>query len=223
MKKTWEGINNILNRKSKKSITIKAMKDPNNKNNISKDPSLIADILNHHFASVGTKLANNLPPSQQEYRHFLSMNKSPHISFLFDPVTATEIELEILSLPDNKAHGLYSCPTKLLKCTSKILSNTLAKIFNLSVSTGSYPSKLKKSKIIPIFKTDDDTDANNYRTISLLSNFNRICEKIMYKRMKDYIEFHGFRQSHSTEHALLDMVSKIQLTWMRVYILAEFL
>ena len=43
-------------------------------------------------------------------------------------------------------------------------------------------------------------------------------KKIMYKRMKDYIEFHdilsssqyGFRQAQSTEHALLDMVSKIQ-------------
>ena len=33
------------------------------------------------------------------------------------------------------------------------------------------------AKIIPIFKQDDDTDANNYRPIALLSNFNRIFEK----------------------------------------------
>ena len=52
MKKTWEGINNILNRKSKKLITVKAMKDPNNKNNVSKDPSTIADTLKYHIASV---------------------------------------------------------------------------------------------------------------------------------------------------------------------------
>ena len=40
------------------------------------------------------------------------------------------------------------------------------------------------SKIIPILKADDETDTCNYRPISLLSNFNRIFEKIMYDRMK---------------------------------------
>ena len=43
------------------------------------------------------------------------------------------------------------------------------------------------SKIIPIYKADDETDASNYRPISLLSNFNRIFEKIMYNRMKVFI------------------------------------
>ena len=38
------------------------------------------------------------------------------------------------------------------------------------------------SKIIPIYKADDETDACNYRPILLLSNFNRIFEKIMYNQ-----------------------------------------
>ena len=87
-----------------------------------------------------------------------------------------------------------------------------------STSLGAYPPKLKISKIIPIFKADDETDTSNYRPISLLSNFNRIFEKIMYDRMRDYIEKHsllyssqyGFRQAHSTQHAILDMVETIQ-------------
>ena len=74
------------------------------------------------------------------------------------------------------------------------------------------------SKIIPIFKADDETDTSNYRPISLLSNFNRIFEKIMYDRMRDFIEKHsllyssqyGFRQAHSTQHAILDIVETIQ-------------
>ena len=49
-----------------------------------------------------------------------------------------------------------------------------------SVSTRVYPNKLKMAKIIPIFKTDDNTDPNNYRPISLLSNFNRIFEKLIF-------------------------------------------
>ena len=34
------------------------------------------------------------------------------------------------------------------------------------------------AKIIPIFKAEDNT--NNYRPISLLSNFNRIFEKLVF-------------------------------------------
>ena len=44
------------------------------------------------------------------------------------------------------------------------------------------------SKIIPIIKADDETDTFNYRPIPLLSNFNRIFEKIMYDRIRDFIE-----------------------------------
>ena len=88
----------------------------------------------------------------------------------------------------------------------------------MSIKSGSYPSKLKIGKITPIFKSDDESDANNYKPISLLSNFNRIFEKIMYKRMTSYIEQHdllypsqyGFRKGHSTQHAILDIINDIQ-------------
>ena len=53
---------------------------------------------------------------------------------------------------------------------------------------GAYPAKLKLSKVIPVFKADDAFDANNYRSISLLSNFNRTFEKLIYSRMLSYIE-----------------------------------
>ena len=96
-----------------------------------------------------------------------------------------EIKLEILSMPNNKSHGFYSCPTHILKCASDIIKDILADIFNKSVELGIYPSKLKMAKVIPVFKNDDDTDPNNYRPISLLSCFNRIFEKLMYKRMKN--------------------------------------
>ena len=56
------------------------------------------------------------------------------------------------------------------------------------------------------------------RPISLLSNFNRIFEKLMYARMISFIEKneilykaqYGFRKSHSTQHATLDIINSIQ-------------
>ena len=88
----------------------------------------------------------------------------------------------------------------------------------MSISVGVYLSKLKMAKIIPIFKHGDSLDANNYRPISLLSNFNKIFEKLMCKRMESFIEAsnillssqYGFRKVHSTQHAVLDLLNVIQ-------------
>ena len=68
------------------------------------------------------------------------------------------------------------------------------------------------------FKSGDELDANNYRPISLLSNFNRIFEKLMYSKMISFIEEngllyqaqYGFRKSHSTQHAIFDIINTIQ-------------
>ena len=58
---------------------------------------------------------------------------------------------------------------------------------NMSVSQGQYPSKLKHAKVIPIYKGEDKSPGN-YRPISLLSNFNRIFEKVMFKRLKAFLD-----------------------------------
>ena len=218
MKKTWEGINNLLARKLKKTKPINSIRVPTNNDSVTCDQRRIANVLNDHFASVGPKLANKLPTIQRNYLEFMNRANSPDSSFVFNLVTPAEVELEILRIPNNKLHGLYSCPTQLLKYSSKVVSSTLAEIINLSISSGMYPNKLKMATIIPIFKADDNTNPNNYRPISLLSNFNRIFEKWVYSRMESFIEQnnllspsqYGFHKAHSTQHAILDNVSTIQ-------------
>ena len=53
----------------------------------------------------------------------------------------------------------------------------LKHIVNLSLSTGEVPLLMKTAKVVPIFKSGDPTDVNNYRPISLLSSFGKILEK----------------------------------------------
>ena len=84
--------------------------------------------------------------------------------------------------------------------------------FNLmSVQKDVFPSKLKEAKVIPVYKSDDETEPDNYRPIPLLSIFNRIFEKLMYHRLKFFLDInnvlfkaqYGFREKHSTQHAIL--------------------
>ena len=67
-------------------------------------------------------------------------------------------------------------------------THVLSELLNISIKSGINPSKLK---IMPIFRSDDKTDANNYKLVSSFSKFNRIFETIMYKRMTSYIEKHN--------------------------------
>ena len=90
-------------------------------------------------------------------------------------------------------------------------------MFNLSITEGYFPKQLKTAKVTPIFKAGDKTDPGNYRPISVLPCLSKILEKIMYNRLYDYLVKHdilfkkqfGFQKGHSTEHALLELISEI--------------
>ena len=208
IKRTWDGINMLISRKRKSENSITALKRPGNRG-ISYHTFELPSILNNHFASVGPNLASKIPQSQIHFSNYLS-KPSTLGSFAFQPVTASEVELEILSTPHNKAYGLFSCPIPMLKCASKTISKPLCKIINDSITSGVFPSRLKHAKVIPIYKNDDVTDPNNYRPISLLSVFNRIIEKLIYRQLKSFLEdcnilYHsqyGFRERRSRENCV---------------------
>ena len=69
---------------------------------------------------------------------------------------------------------------KILKLLKYDISQQLTDIFNMSFLTGQFPSVLKIAKVIPIHKTQSKVDIANYRPISLLSNIEKIIEKLMY-------------------------------------------
>ena len=46
--------------------------------------------------------------------------------------------------------------------------------------TGVFPSVFKTAKVVPVCKKDSKSDYSNYCPISLLSNIEKILEKLMY-------------------------------------------
>ena len=99
-----------------------------------------------------------------------------------------------------------------------LISDTLSEIINLSLSTGIVPENMKIAKVIPLFKSSDNTIYKNYRPVSILPSLSKIAEKIVYNRLLDYlnkldilnINQYGFRQMHSTYMAIMDFVEKIK-------------
>ena len=84
----------------------------------------------------------------------------------------------------------------------------------MSFITGEYPNLLKIVKVIPIHKSGSTQDVNNYRPISLLSIFDKIIEKLMHKRLYNFLyqnQF-GFRKNNSTVYALAQITEMIKVS-----------
>ena len=54
--------------------------------------------------------------------------------------------------------------------------------------TDVFSSALKTAKVVPVFKKDPKLNYRNYRPISLLSNIEKILEKLMYKRLYTFLD-----------------------------------
>ena len=127
LKNTWKGINILINRNKKNIKQITALRKLNNAG-ISYNPSEIPDIMNNHFATIGNNLSSKIPQPSTSFTSYLPCFAHSG-SFVFEPVLPTEIELEIISIPLNKATGLYSCPTPMLKCIKCLISTPLSQLF----------------------------------------------------------------------------------------------
>ena len=129
-----------------------------------------------------------------------------------------------MSFKVGKAPGIDGIPMQLIKGSFQFISEPLMHIINLSLQSGIYPDRLKTAKVVPIYKTvvpiyktDDPELFKNYRPISILSNFSKVFERVMYNRLIEFIERFeilycyqfGFRKNNSTNFALIHLTNKI--------------
>ena len=61
-------------------------------------------------------------------------------------------------------------------------------IFLMLFTSGVFLSALKIAKVIPIHKKDTKIDFSNYQSISLLSNFDKILENLIYTRIFKFFD-----------------------------------
>lgn len=212
IKKVWVNLNQFLSTKVKsKGVHIEKLTIDGSQ---STDPDDICNELNKHFCNVGPKAVENLSTGNGHFSDYLGPPTSE--TLFVSPVTALEIEQTIDSLAISKAAGEDGFTAKLIKNNKAFLVPPLVRIYNMSLSQGAVPKKLKVAKVIPVFKKGDPTDPNNYRPISLLSAFDKILEKVVYSRLINFLNKHntlfkyqfGFRKNHSTSLALIEIVDK---------------
>ncbi len=87
---------------------------------------------------------------------------------------------------------------KLLKMTKEVFIELLLVIINQTINTGTFPDKLKISKVTPVYKKDDQTQFTNYRPISLLPVISKIFQRINYNQVYNFFITEKFFMQVST-------------------------
>jgi Notch-like protein len=122
----------------------------------------------------------------------------------------------IESLKSKQSCIYYEIPVKIVKLSAPFIISPLTYICNKSLSTGSFPEKLKYALIQPIYKKGDNQLITNYIPISLLTSFSKIFEKHLCTRPYNNLctngilakEQFGFRSNSSTENAAYNAIMK---------------
>ena len=147
------------------------------------NPCEKANVFNNYFASVADTA--NINYSHKHFSKYL--RHQCNNSIFIQPTDREKVANVISSLNINKTCGSFSIPNKILILLKYDTSKQLADLFNLSFSSGSFPSILKTAKVVPVFKNGSKLDRSYYLPTSLLSNVQKILEKLMYKRVYNFV------------------------------------
>ena len=209
-KKIWKGINELISeKKGNKSQNINLY----GKGQFITNQQQFADKFNSFFTTIGEKISDDI---QDLGQHFSQFMPEPTVKSIFlAPTAPGEIETELKNLSESISSDV---PIKLIKIASTALSNLVCHIFNHSFKTGNYPNKLIFATVTPAHKADSKMSLNNYRPISVLPIFGRILERLLHRRLMNFLLTNGALFEHQygfqpkknpTNMAILDIYAKI--------------
>ena len=144
------------------------------------------------------------------------MTKQVGDTFKMSPVTENEVAKIIENFKDSAA-GWDDLRPNVMKSIKDCIKIPLTHISNLSFVNGIFPSGLKRANVVPLFKSGEDFVFTNYRPVSILSVFSKLIERLLYKRLFDFINTNrllykyqfGFQEGKSTCMALITLIDKI--------------
>lgn len=184
----------------------------------SSDPLQNLNNVNNYFASVGSNLTNQIAScSLAGCNCNRPLTPSPCGSFVMTLTDESEVLGVIRDLREKCAVGVDLISGTVIKRYAQLLATPITHICNLAINSGVFPQVFKLGQIKPIYKSGDKNLVDNYRPISVLPTLSKILERIMNKRLVNYLETnnllsssqYGFRRGKSTNDAVHDLTSSI--------------
>lgn len=183
------------------------------------DPYNSVNAVNRFFVDIGRRLAEKASSISSSHRFVPEEPAldSPVNSLVLLPATEDEIRHLIQGLRDNCAVGDDQISGKILKRYMDLFIPAITHICNLAISTGEFPSSFKSAVVKPLHKSGSRDCVNNFRPISILPTISKILEKLINKRLVNFLHSnnilssyqYGFRQGRSTGEAVSELINSI--------------
>ena len=123
-----------------------------------------------------------------------------------------------MSLKRSKSAGIDNIPPGIVKDAAKVITKPLLHSINLSLTTSTIPREWQVARCVPIFKSGNANEFDNYRPISVLPVFSNILERIVHNQLYKYLENNkllssqqfGFRRNRSTFSTVVYFTDKVR-------------
>ena len=181
------------------------------KNNFSSQTNLSESDFYEYFKRLSNDIAENNPEEVLNFmQSFSNDNEESTFSELDAVISRTEIRNSIKKLNTNKSAGDDNLINEYFKNAAEILIEPLFTLFNKIFDSRSFPENWATGLIVPLHKKGDLDDPNNYRGITLISCFAKLCTSILNERLKTWTQDtdnntdaqFGFKSNHSTIDAV---------------------
>lgn len=158
------------------------------KNNVlTTDNYVIANEFNQHFINTAKNVVSKISSqTSQSIMYFNNLNYNIKTAFNIEQISEHDTVAAIRSLNINAACGIYPISTRFIVKYIDKLAPVLTKLINDCIANNDFPDVLKTAKVIPIFKSGESTNIDNYRGISVLLVFAKIFEIIIFKVLSEY-------------------------------------
>jgi hypothetical protein len=203
---------NETTQKSTRSAGITFIRSQENKNVIS-DSKSIANEFNSFFTQIGKKISSSIPAVKKQAEDYL--NYRVISDFNLGSTTPEQIIRIVEEFENKNCEDIFGVTTKMIKFIIYQIVHPLNHIFNLSLRLGVFPNLLRQCRVVPIFKSGDSLECDNYRPISIINTIAKILEKIVAKKLLLHLgqnnllypHQYGFLPNRSTEQCLVQIIN----------------